>query len=360
MKIRKIIHIDMDAYYASVEQRENPGLLGKPVIVGGKPEERGVVSTCSYEARKFGIHSAMSTVKALRLCPTAILVSPHFDLYVKISSDINKIFHEYTDLVEPMSLDEAYLDVTENKKGMPYAVKIAREIKKEIFHKTRLTASAGVSYNKFLAKVASGYKKPDGLTIVLPEDAQEFIDKLPIGNFYGVGKVTEKVMLSLGIRTGLDLRLKSIEELTYHFGKSGIWFYNLSRGIDESPIEAYRERQSIGREITLMQDITDMNMIKEILEEIAFEVETMLKENNEKGKTLTLKIKYSDFKSITRSVTIDNPTDSATKIFIEIEKLLLKTEAGFKKIRLLGISVSNFHPEMKKPRISIQLNLPFQ
>ncbi len=304
MNIRKIIHVDMDAFYAAVEQREHPELRGKPIIVGGSPQERGVVATCSYEARKFGIHSAMATSSAIRLCPDAILVPPHFDLYVKASNEINEIFHEYTDLVEPMSLDEAYLDVTENKFGMPYAVKIAREIKKKIFLKTHLTASAGVSYNKFLAKVASGFKKPNGLTVVTPEQAGEFIEKLPIGSFYGVGKVTEKAMFSLGIKTGSDLKKKTVEELTILFGKSGNWFYYLARGIDNSPVEPYRERQSIGREITLSSDIINMDQIKSILQELTFEVEKLLREYGEEGKTITLKIKYYDFKQITRSIDI--------------------------------------------------------
>ena len=349
----------MDAFYAAVEQREHPELRGKPVIVGGSPQGRGVVATCSYEARKFGIHSAMATSRALRLCPEAILIFPHFDLYVAASNEINKIFHEYTDLVEPLSLDEAYLDVTENKPGIPYAVQIARQIKRKIFLKTHLTASAGVSYNKFLAKVASGFKKPDGLTVVLPEQAGDFIDKLPIGSFYGVGKVTEKYMLSLGIKTGADLKKKSVEELTALFGKSGMWFYNLARGIDNSPVETYRERQSIGREVTLSSDIINMNQIKSILQELAFEVEKLLLEYGEEGRTITLKIKYYDFKQITRSISLEQFIQSREALFENVEKLLAKTDAGIKKIRLLGISVSNFNHDHEKEEETSEMTLPF-
>jgi len=273
MKPRKIIHIDMDAFYASVEQRDDPALRGKPVIVGGTIKERGVVAACSYEARKFGVRSAMSTAKAMQLCPQAILVHPNFDKYEKVSGEINEIFHEYTGLVEPASLDEAYLDVTENEKGIASATEIAKQIKQKIYEKTRLTASAGVSYNKFLAKIASGFKKPDGLTVVAPKDADAFISKLAIGNFHGVGKVTEKEMHNIGVRTGLDLKKKTMEELTEHFGKSGEWFYNLGLGIDDSPVEPNWERKSIGRETTLPEDITDMEKIREILEELCFEVE---------------------------------------------------------------------------------------
>ncbi len=350
----------MDAFYASVEQRERPELKGKPIIVGGRPQDRGVVATCSYEARKFGIHSAMASSQALRLCPKAVLIEPRFDLYEKASSEINEIFHEYTDLVEPLSLDEAYLDVTENKKGMPLAYRIAKEIKRKIYEKTGLTASAGVSFNKFIAKVASGFKKPDGLTVVVPEDAESFIAKLPIGSFYGVGKVTEKRMLELGIKNGADLKGKTIEELTEYFGKGGEWFYNLARGIDESPVQPYYERKSIGREVTLPKDILDRMEIEELLEDLSFEVERILKSYGTEGRTITLKIKYFDFKQITRSVSLPEPVSGAAIIFREVKKLLDKTEAGEKRIRLAGISVSNFGMAPgKSKKKSLYLELPF-
>jgi len=352
----------MDAFYASVEQRDDPSLRGKPVIVGGTVKQRGVVAACSYEARKFGIHSAMATAKALQLCPAAILVHPNFDKYEKVSNQINEIFHEYTGLVEPLSLDEAYLDVTENEKEIASATEIAKQIKQKIYENTGLTASAGVSYNKFLAKIASGFKKPDGLTVVTPKDAETFISKLPIGSFHGVGKVTEKEMHKIGVRTGLDLRKKTMEELTENFGKSGEWFYNLARGVDESPVEPNWERKSIGRETTLPEDITDMKQIRDILEELCFEVEKLLEENNMKGKTITLKIKYFDFEQITRSVTVEKPVKSGATIMGYIENLLLKTEAGKKKIRLLGVSMHNFGEAQAKPEKKedkSQLDLPF-
>ncbi len=358
MNTRKIIHVDMDAFYASVEQRDNPDLRGKPVIVGGSAKERGVVAACSYEARKFGIHSAMATATAMRLCPECILVRPDFSKYTEASGQIHKIFHEYTNLVEPLSLDEAYLDVTDNFMEIKSATQIAKEIKQKIFEATGLTASAGVSYCKFLAKIASGFKKPDGLTVVIPEKALEFIDKLKIGAFHGVGKVTEKYMHSLGIFTGADLRSKSLPFLEEHFGKSAEWFYNLARGIDDSSVEPNWERKSVGRETTLPEDITDMDTIKEILEELCFDVEKDMKQEDKKGRTITLKIKYLDFKQITRSVTIDKKIQSGATIYRYILELLKKTEAGTKKIRLLGVSMHGFEdkvPVKKKGQLDLPL-----
>lgn len=349
----------MDAFYASVEQRDNPELRGKPVIVGGTPKERGVVATCSYEARKFGVHSAMATATALKLCPSCILVRPDFNKYTAASGQINEIFHEYTNLVEPLSLDEAYLDVTGNFMCIPSATATAKEIKQRIFETTGLSASAGVSYCKFLAKIASGFKKPDGLTVVTPEKAQKFIDALPIGSFYGVGKVTEKYMHSIGIKTGADLRQKTVEFLTQHFGKSGPWFYDLSRGIDDSPVEPRWERKSIGREVTLPEDITDMARINEILEELCFDVEKDMKEANKRGMTITLKIKYFDFKQITRSVTINKRVQSGATIYSHIKELLENTLAGKKKIRLLGVSMHGFEDKQPAEKQG-QLNLPLK
>jgi DNA polymerase IV len=356
---RKIIHVDMDAFYASVEQRDNPEYRGKPVIVGGTPQQRGVVAACSYEARKFGIKSAMSTAKALLLCPKAILLPPRFDAYEHVSRHINKIFHEYTDLVEPLSLDEAFLDVTVNKRKEPLATKIAKDIKRKIFVRTKLTASAGVSYNKFLAKVASGFKKPDGLTVVTPQKAAEFIDKLHISQFYGVGQVTEKKMISLGIKNGADLKSQSKEFLTRHFGKAGAFFYDLARGIDDRPVEPDWERKSIGKETTFSRDIDDKTEMMRVLTELAWEIEGWMKNNRQKAKTVTLKVKYFDFQGITRSHTLPSYIYKANDIMEHIPLLMKKTEAGKKKVRLLGISLSHLKSTDEPSIQTGQLDLPF-
>ena len=350
----------MDAFYASVEQRDRPELKGKPVIVGGSPNSRGVVAACSYEARKFGIHSAMPSSTAYRLCPQAVFIRPRFDVYRSVSSEIRKIFCEYTDLVEPLSLDEAFLDVTENHKGMPSATLIAREIKKKIYEKTRgLTASAGVSFNKFLAKVASDVNKPDGITVITPEVADEFIDRLPIRRFFGVGKVTEEKMQNLGINSGADLKKYSKEQLTQLFGKAGNYFFEIAHGIDDRPVKPDRVRKSIGKETTLSTDIDDMDEIIAILDGIAYRLVSSLDKHGAKGHTITLKIKYFDFRSITRSVTLDDPVDTAVLIMRWVKKLLAKTEAGKKKIRLLGISISNFDIQVAETDTCSQLLLPF-
>ncbi len=340
--VRKIIHVDMDAFYASVEQRDRPELKGKPVVVGGDPNSRGVVSTCSYEARKYGIHSAMASSVAYRLCPHAVFIPPRFDVYQAVSDQIRKIFHEYTDLVEPLSLDEAYLDVTENKKGIPFATDVAREILKRIREETRLTASAGVSFNKFLAKVASDINKPNGITVVTPKIADQFIDRLPIGKFFGVGKVTEKKMHDMGIRTGADLKKFSREELIERFGKVGNYYYDIAHGRDERPVNPHRERKSLGQECTLNQDIDDKQEMVEILNKLAAQIEHYMKEKTIKGRTITLKVKYFNFKSVTRSITVPEPVCEAAVMMEYVPSLLEKTEAGAKKVRLLGISISNF------------------
>ena len=359
--IRKIIHIDMDAFYASVEQRDRPEFKGKPVIVGGDPKSRGVVAACSYEARKFGVHSAMPAATAYRLCPDAVFIRSRFDVYRAVSAQIREIFYEYTDLVEPLSLDEAFLDVTENYKGMPSATLIARELKKKIFQKTGgLTSSAGVSFNKFLAKVASDINKPDGITVITPEVADEFIDTLPIRKFFGVGKVTEEKMLNLGITNGADLKKYKKEQLIQIFGKSGRYFYDIAHGLDERPVEPNRIRKSIGKETTFSEDIDDTDRMIEILDDIAVRLENSLIKREAKGRTITLKVKYFDFQSITRSVTIDEPADNAGVIMKHIRPLLSKTEAGKKKVRLLGISVSNFDDIETNIGKYRQLPLPFK
>jgi DNA polymerase IV len=356
--MRKIIHIDMDAFYASVEQRDNPGLKGRPVIVGGDPHRRGVVAACSYEARRFGIHSAMASSQARKLCPGAIFLPPRFDVYHEVSSQVMGIFHEYTDLVEPLSLDEAFLDVTENRKGMTTATRMAQLIRTEIRKKTCLTASAGVSYNKFLAKAASDFRKPDGLTVVTPEDARSFIDKLAIGKFHGVGRVTEERMRSLGILTGADLLKFTEGELVSFFGKIGAYFHSIALGVDTRPVMPVRIRKSLGREITLEQDIDDLEVMASILSELADDVGRTLRRKGLKGRTVTLKLKYHDFQSITRSITLEYMTDSAEEIMRHAGYLLRETEAGERKVRLLGVTVSGFESQESRPGKPGQLILP--
>jgi DNA polymerase IV len=358
MICRKIIHVDMDAFFASVEQRNNPELRGKPVIVGGDPQSRGVVAACSYEARKYGIHSAMASSIAHRLCPQAIFLRGNFEEYMNVSEQINDIFQEYTDLVEPLSLDEAYLDVTENKVNLQSATAIACEIRKKIYERTGLTASAGVSYCKFLAKVASDFHKPDGLTVITPENAPQFIDRLPIGKFYGIGKVTEKKMIQLGIKNGADLKLIARNDLIKLFGRAGEYYYDIAHGFDDRPVETDYVRKSIGKEITLEKDIDDVSRMSEILESLTARVVRSLENNEAKGRTITLKVKYADFTAVSRSITIDEPCDDHDIIVMHARNLLMKTEAGLKKIRLLGISISNLDT-LEDRQDERQLELPF-
>jgi len=357
--MRKIIHIDMDAFYASVEQRDNPELRGKPVIVGGPPGSRSVVATCSYEARKFGIHSAMSSTRAHQLCPQAIFVPPRFRAYKDVSDIVRSIFLEYTDLIEPLSLDEAYLDVTVNKKNLCSATLLAREILQQIKERTGLTASAGVSYNKFLAKVASAYQKPHGLTVITPEQAAGFIDKLPVGKFYGVGKVTEKAMFTAGIRTGADLKKREKWELIKLFGKMGEFYYNICRGVDERPVVYDENYKSVGREITLAEDVSDLEEISAELQEIAADLSATLQKKNISGCCVTLKVKYEDFILNTRSRTVEQPVQQAGQILENALFLLRRTEAGRRKIRLLGISVSGLIDNSTELPRDEQLYLPF-
>ncbi len=347
----------MDAFFAAIEQRDNPSLRGKPVIVGGDPDRRGVVSTCSYEARRYGVRSAMPSKTAIKLCPHAFFVYPRFDAYKKASRQFMNICAEYTDLIEPLSLDEAFLDVTENKKNMASATIIAEEIRRKIFSETGLTASAGVSYNKFLAKTASEINKPDGIAVIKPGEAERFLETLPIGKFFGVGKVSEKRMIALGINNGLDLKNTPLEKLTKHFGKAGGFYYDIVRGIDNRPVSPYRERKSYGREITLNEDILDIDLIHSVLRDIAEELESVFKRKKLRGRTITLKIKYFDFQLSTRSITVDAPVDSADVIMEEVQRLIRYTEAGTRKIRLLGIALSNFNNEVKD---SAEQQLVFQ
>lgn len=357
---KKIIHVDMDAFFAAVEQRDHPEYRGKPLIIGGDPNSRGVVSTCSYEARKFGIHSAMPTSQAFRLCPQGIFVGCNFDKIKEASNQIHEIFHKYTDLVEPLSLDEAYLDVTVNKINEPSATKIAQMIRKDIFETTRLTASAGVSYNKFIAKVSSDFNKPDGITVITPKDAQEFILKLPIRKFWGVGKVTEKKMLKLGIKTGRDLFKYKRYELIEIFGKSGPFYYDIVRGIDHREVEIHRIRKSIGRENTFKEDLIDKDKLIDFLHTVAARVETDLKKQSKKALTITLKVTYHDFTKITRSITAPSHLYKAKDIMLYVVSLVPKTLIGEKAVRLLGISTSNFQGEEEDKYGLMQYWLPFR
>lgn len=348
----------MDAFYASVEQLDNPDLRGKPVAVGGS-SQRGVVSAASYEARKFGVRSAMSSVIAKRNCPDLIFVKPRFDRYRELSNRIRAIFHEYTDLVEPLSLDEAYLDVTENKKGNPSASLIAKEIRQKILDKTGLTASAGISINKFIAKVASDYNKPNGQKTVNPEEVEEFLEVLEIRKFYGVGKVTADKMYRLGIFTGKDLKEKSLEFLNEHFGKSGEYYFNVVRGIHWSEVKPSRIRKSLGAERTFEENISSEVFMLEKLENISEEIERRLSKSKVAGKTVTLKIKYSDFTLQTRSKTL-NYFISSKDLIMETAKELLYQEKMKNSVRLLGISLSNLNTDKdtekgEKKEIAVQL-----
>lgn len=354
--LRKIIHIDMDAFYASVEQMDNPDLKGKPIAVGGS-EVRGVVSAASYEARKFGVRSAMSGVQAKRQCPDLIFVRPRFDRYTEISKRIRAIFREYTDLVEPLSLDEAYLDVTVNKKGNPSASLIAQEIRVRIFNEIGLTASAGISNTKFVAKVASDYNKPNGQKTVPPDEVEAFLEALDIKKFYGIGKVTAEKMYHHGIFTGADLKARSRDYLEEHFGKSGGFYYNIVRGIHYSEVKPNRVSKSVAAEHTFRENLTSELFMEEKLQRIGEELERRLKKHNISGKTVTLKIKYSDFTTQTRSKTL--PYFIADKgLLFETAKELLYQERLKESVRLLGISLSNLNTEVKKT-VVVQLKFAF-
>ena len=353
---RKIIHIDMDAFYASVEQMDNPALKGKPIAVGGN-ENRGVVSAASYEARKFGVRSALSGVLAKKYCPELIFVRPRFDRYKEISKQIQSIFYEYTDLVEPLSLDEAYLDVTHNKKGNPSATLLANEIRARILSEVGLTASAGISVNKFIAKVASDYNKPNGQKTVSGDEIVPFLENLPIQKFYGVGKVTTEKMFQLGIFTGLDLKNKTLEFLEQHFGKSGSYYYQVVRGIHNSPVQAKRTTKSVAAEHTFDVNLSSEIFMLEQLESISRQIEKRLQKHSISGKTITLKIKYSDFSLQTRSKTMPYYISDKNLIF-EIVKELLYQERLKDSVRLLGIALSNLNTEQKKT-VVIQLQFDF-
>ena len=353
---RKIIHVDMDAFYASVAELDNPEIRGKAIAVGGGGE-RGVVSAASYEARKFGVKSAMSGVLAKQKCPHIIFVKTDFERYKELSLKIREIFYEYTDLVEPLSLDEAYLDVTENKKGNPSANIIAKEIREKIYKVTGLRASAGISINKFIAKVASDINKPNGQKTIHPEEVIDFLEELPVNKFYGVGKVTAGKMYNLGIFIGNDLKKKTLEDLVRVFGKSGTHYYNIVRGIHNSVVKPNRIRKSVAAERTFNKNISSEIFMLERLEKIADELERRMVKIEAKGKTITLKIKYSDFTQQTRSKTKESFMQKKSEFFPVIKELLFQ-EKPINSVRLLGISFGNLNTEIKKP-LWVQLKLKF-
>ena len=338
-EIRKIIHIDMDAFYASVEQRDNPELRGVPIAVG-HAEGRGVVAAASYEARRFGVRSAMPSMRAAKICPGLVFVKPRFDVYKKVSAAMQEIFHEYTDIVEPISLDEAFLDVTFNKAGEPMAVNIAREIKSKIRERLGLTASAGVSYNKFLAKIASDYRKPDGLCTIHPSQALDFIRRIPVEDFWGVGPVTAARMHALGIWNGEQLAACSAELLSHEFGKSGRIFYQFARGIDNRPVEPLWTRKSVGCEITLQEDLVTVGEIEQVISDLAEELVWRIGRSVFRGCTLTLKLKFSDFSQCSRSHTAPHAYQNKDLIAQAAIRLLALAPVVGRQVRLVGLSVS--------------------
>jgi DNA polymerase-4 len=352
--MRKIIHIDMDAFYASVEQRDHEELRGKPVAVGYS-EARGVVAAASYEARKYGVRSAMPSLTAKNKCPSLIFVAPRFDVYREISLQIREIFYEYTDLVEPLSLDEAFLDVTENHKNNPSATLIAKEIKRKIYEVTRLRASAGVSVNKFLAKIASDYKKPDGLFVILPEKAETFVEALKIEQFFGVGKITARKMHENGIYTGLDLKKRSEQELVRLFGKVGKSFYLNARGIDDREVQAERIIKSISNETTFLKDKEDMTLLLVELYHLAKEVMERVEKENFYGRTVTVKVKYADFRVITKSKTLPCKIVGFDLFWKTAREILKQVDLSALSVRLLGVGISNATDEPEQKQMQLKL-----
>jgi len=350
---RKIIHIDMDAFYASVEQRDNPELRWKPVAVG-HGSKRGVVTAASYEARVFGVRSAMPCVTARRLCADLVFAPPRFEVYRAVSNQIRAIFAEYTDLVEPLSLDEAYLDVTENRRGSPSASATAAHIRASIFAETKLTASAGISYNKFLAKLASDYRKPNGQFVVTPAMGETFIESLPVKKFHGVGPVTAAKMNRLGIATGADLKRQSLSFLAQHFGKSGSWYYAIARGEDDRAVSSCRERKSSGSETTFYEDLTDPTAIEAKVEAMADDVWRWCEKTRSFGRTITVKIKYADFRQATRSRTLSAPVASRELLHSVSRTLVRSVFPPAIGIRLVGVTMSGF--DHHADRVPAQLN----
>ena len=353
-EIRKIIHVDMDAFYASVEQRDDPSLRGQPVAVGGR--QRGVVMAASYEARKFGVRSAMPSVTAKRLCPELQFVKPRFEVYKEVSRQIREIFLDYTPLVEPLSLDEAYLDVTTNLKGMPLASEIAREIRARILERTGLTASAGISYNKFLAKLASDHRKPNGQTVIPPEKGPAFVEGLPVGLFHGVGPKTAEKMNRLGIHTGADLKTQSLEFLQQYFGRSGTYYHAIARGHDERRVVPNRPRKSVGSETTFMEDLDRPAAVEDGVASVLEDVWSYCERTGIVGRTVTVKIKYADFRIVTRSRTLEEGVDSRDLLERTARELVRSIFPLEKKVRLLGVSLHNLH-QREERKVSPQMTL---
>lgn len=345
----------MDAFYASVEQRDFPEYRGKPLIVGGSPQKRGVVAAASYEVRKYGVHSAMPSARAARLCPHAIFVKPRFEVYRRVSQQIREIFFDFTDLVEPLSLDEAYLDVTENHYDCPSATLIAREIKKKIKQQTQLVASAGISMNKFLAKVASDLDKPDGLAVITPDEAEEFLEDLDIGEFHGIGDATERKMNRMGIEKGRDLKQLSEYELVESFGKSGRHYFRIVRGIDPREVKTHRIRKSIGKENTFNEDIADISWLRNFLDTLSEKVAARAQRLEAAGKTVTIKVRYADFETITRSSTYPTYIHRSDEIADAAKQLLEQTEAGPRKVRLIGVTLSKLNLQNQGKGVQLDL-----
>ena len=343
-QICKIIHIDMDAFYASVEQRDEPTLKGKPVAVG-YPAKRGVVAAASYEARGFGVHSAMPSTVAIRKCAELVFVPPRVDVYREVSKQIHAVFKNYTRLVEPLSLDEAYLDVTDNLKGIPTAWETAKEIRARIYDETRLTASAGISCNKFLAKLASDYRKPNGQFAIMPDQAEAFVATLPVAKFHGVGPKTTAMMRALGIETGADLRRQTLDFLQDRFGKSGSWYYNIARGWDERPVQPDRERKSLGSETTFPEDRTDPVQIEARVIAMADDVWAWCERANSRGRTVTVKIKWADFQISTRSRSMETTIQTREKLHQVALDLIRSVLPPLKGVRLVGVTLSNFRSQ---------------
>ena len=347
MNQRKIIHLDMDAFFASIEQRDDPNLRGRPVVVGGDGK-RSVVAAASYEARAFGVFSAMPMSIAKQRCKTLVIVPHRFNIYKEVSQEIRQVFKEYTDLVEPLSLDEAYLDVTDNKIKLPSATLIAKEIKKKIWQRTRLTSTAGVSINKFLAKIASDMNKPDGLTVITPKQIPEFVATLPVVKFFGVGEVTAKKMKSLGLSTGADLQKLTEIELVQHFGKAGRYYYSVCRGVDDRPVSPDRIRKSISVERTFEDDLMDNESVVHVLQRLTENLTQSLDKMSIKGKTVNLKWRYPDFTTFTRSRTLNHYTSEYPLIFDTVRQLFEKDAVPTQGIRLLGVGLSNLDTELEE------------
>jgi len=351
---RKIIHVDMDAFYASVEQRDNPDLRGKPVAVGGS-RERGVVAAASYEARKFGVRSAMPSVTAKRQCPDLIFVKPRFEVYKAVSQQIREIFAEHTPIIEPLSLDEAYLDVTENLQGIPLARDVALAIRAKIKQETGLNASAGISYNKFLAKLASDHRKPKGQYVITPEMGPAFVENLPVGKFHGIGPATSAKMNSLGLYAGLDMRNQSLEFMQANFGKAGAYYYWISRGVDNREVRANRIRKSVGAENTFFADLIEFEAMVAELQPLIDKVWRYCEDKGTRGRTVTLKVKFADFEQITRSRTLIGTIGSRDELTSASTDLLKTIFPTKKAVRLLGVSISGF--DIEPPAMGQQIEL---